>query len=97
MSRPDSFLTFDQNISTTTLATVTSTAALAIGKRKTFSITADGPFNYKLGTSAVAAAAATDPLVASGIVMASGQNTHVRIFNPSGTTITYSLVSYANA
>lgn len=96
MGQPDVFLTVNSNVSTTTLNATTATSALAIGKRKKFSIAASGPFHYLLGSSGVSAAAATDPYVVSSIVLNSGQNTHVRIYNPGASAITYSLVTYGN-
>lgn len=98
MARLDSVVKVDKNISTTTLATITATAALAIGERKLVSFCGTGPINYLLGDSAVAAAAATDPMIPGNVMfyLNTGPHTHVRIFNPGASTITYSVVTYHN-
>lgn len=98
MSAFDKIVVLDKNVSTTTLAADTSTAALAIGTNKTFTIVASGPFHFKLGASTVSAAAATDPYSLGTVFLNTGPNhTSVRIYNPAGgSTITYSLCTYYN-
>lgn len=88
----------DQNLSTASLNATTATAAIAIGERKTFSIATTGTIHYKLGDSSVAAADATDSVLPTGRhFLQTDYRTHIRLYNPGASAITYTVQSYYNS
>lgn len=69
-----------------------SASPISMGKRTMFVITADQPFHIKFGTSAMSAAAVTAlrlPANAAFTFDMGDENTHLSLFNDSGSTMTY--------
>jgi len=74
----------------TSPTTGTSTTEQELGPHQIFAIVGDGNFHIKFGRTGMGAAAATDFLIPSNtiVVLDTGSAfTHVRLFNPTGSTI----------
>ncbi len=92
----------DKNLSTASLGTTTSTAAIEVGSGKIIGITCTGTIQVAFGTaSTMSAAAATDiviPATAVATILDTGRFTYIRIYNPDGVTaVTYSVFSCRNS
>lgn len=75
-----------------TLATVTSTAEIALAAFQYFALNASGDINIRFGQPGMPAAAATDFRIPAGttvIYPVTKQNPSIRLFNATGGTITY--------
>lgn len=77
---------------TATLATVTATAEILIGINNIFAIQATDDMHIKFGTTGMAAASASNWKIPAGSIfkydMGRAVDT-IRLFNPTGATITY--------
>lgn len=74
------------------LATVTSTAEIVLGRYQLFAINASGDINIRFGNSGMPAAAATDYRIPANTIVTYQipQNyDRLRIFNPTGSSINY--------
>lgn len=92
MSTFDSIFYPTGEITTATLATVTSTAEIVLGNNRVFAITSSDDIRIKFGNSGMAAAAAGDfPVWASSYARydTGSHQDRIRLFNPTGATITY--------
>lgn len=75
-----------------TLATVTSTAEIILGRYQLFAINASDDINIRFGNSGMPAAAATDFRIPGGILavyQVPQQWDRLRLFNATANTITY--------
>jgi hypothetical protein len=75
-----------------TLATVTSSAEIVLGRYQLFAINANGDINIRFGGAGMPAAAATDFRIPNGVVatyQVPVQWDRMRIFNPTGGNVTY--------
>jgi hypothetical protein len=75
-----------------TLATVTSSAEIVLGRYQLFAINASGDLNIRFGNSGMPAAAATDYRIpANTVVIYQIPQTYdrFRVFNSTGSNVTY--------
>ena len=75
-----------------TLATVTSTAEINMGKYTLFAINATGDLNIRFGQTGMPAASNNDfriPAGTTAVYRTSQVNGFIRLFNAGGTTISY--------
>lgn len=75
-----------------TIATVTSSAEIVLGRYQIFAINATGDINIRFGNAGMPAAAATDFRIPSGVIATyqiPAQYDRFRLYNAGGGTITY--------
>lgn len=77
---------------TGTVATVSSSAEIVLGRYQLFAINATGDINIRFGNSGMPAAAASDFRIPAGVVATyaiPAQYDRFRLFNAGASTITY--------
>jgi hypothetical protein len=85
---------------TATLATLTSSAAIQLGQHGMYALTANGDIHIRVGDASVPAPTATTGLPVWSKVYYTvymGENTHIRIFNPTGGNVNYYLQRLSRA